>query len=78
MLKEFGRDIWTADGPDVAVVGFHYPTRMATIRLSDGGLFIWSPTQITDSLRAEVDAVGQVAELMKALEDFEKAPQSPK
>lgn len=64
MLKEFGDEIWTADGPHVAVAGFHYPTRMAIIRLSDGGLFVWSPIQLTDSLRAEVDAVGQVRHIV--------------
>ncbi|MGY3615053.1 DUF4336 domain-containing protein [Bradyrhizobium sp. USDA 10063] len=64
MLKEFDRDIWTADGPDVAVAGFHYPTRMAAIRLSDGSLFIWSPIRLTDGLRAEVDAVGQVRHII--------------
>ena len=26
MLKEFGHEIWTADGPDVALVGFRSPT----------------------------------------------------
>ena len=64
MLKEFGREIWTADGSDVAVVGFRYPTRMAAIGLSDGSLFIWSPIQLTDRLRAEVDAVGQVRHII--------------
>jgi hypothetical protein len=64
MLNEFDHDIWTADGPDVAVVGFHYPTRMAVIRLSDGGLFIWSPIQLTDGLREEVDAVGKVRHIV--------------
>ena len=64
MLKEFGHEIWTADGSDVTVVGFHYPTRMAVVRLSDGGLFIWSPIQLTDRLWAEVDAVGQVRHII--------------
>jgi len=64
MLKEFGREIWTADGPNIAVVGFDYPTRMAVIRLSGGDLFIWSPIRITDSLRTEVDAVGQVRHII--------------
>lgn len=42
MLKEFGHEIWIADGPHVSVAGFRCPTRMAVIRLSDGGVFIWS------------------------------------
>jgi hypothetical protein len=64
MLEEFGHEIWTADGPNVAVAGFHYPTRMAVVRLQDGGLFVWSPIRLTDSLRAEVDAVGQVRHIV--------------
>ncbi|MGX7745310.1 DUF4336 domain-containing protein [Rhodopseudomonas parapalustris] len=64
MLKQFGRDIWTADGPDVALSGFHYPTRMAIIRLSGGGLFIWSPIALTDGLRAEADALGEVCHIV--------------
>jgi hypothetical protein len=38
MLKEFDQEIWIADGPSVAVAGFNYPTRMAVIRLSNGGI----------------------------------------
>jgi hypothetical protein len=64
MLKEFGHEIWIGDGPDVAVVGFHYPTRMVIIRLSDGGLFVSSPIRLSSSLRAEVDAVGQVRHIV--------------
>jgi hypothetical protein len=65
MLKEFGPEIWTADGTDVvAALGFHYPTRMAVIRLADGDLFIWSPTAPTDGLRAEVDSLGKVRHLV--------------
>jgi hypothetical protein len=64
MLKQFGHEIWTSDGPDVVIVGFHYPTRMAVIRLSDQRLFIWSPIQLTDILRAEVDALGHVRHIV--------------
>ncbi|MGV7214565.1 DUF4336 domain-containing protein [Bradyrhizobium sp. UFLA05-112] len=64
MLQEFGRDIWIADGPNVAVAGFHYPTRMAVIRLPDGSLFVWSPTKITEALREAVDTVGEVRHIV--------------
>ncbi|MDH7798502.1 MULTISPECIES: DUF4336 domain-containing protein [unclassified Beijerinckia] len=65
MLKEFGSDIWIADGSDVvAALGFHYPTRMAVIRLSSGDLFIWSPTALTDDLCAKVEALGKVRHLI--------------
>lgn len=62
MLTEFGPNIWIADGPTVtAVAGFHYPTRMAAIRLADGDLVLWSPTALTDSLREEIEALGRVS-----------------
>ena len=65
MLKQFGREIWIADGPNVvAMLGFHYPTRMAVIRLPGGNLFVWSPVALTDRLRAEVDALGDVCYLV--------------
>lgn len=65
MLNPFGPGIWTADGPEVtAILGFHYPTRMAVIRLVSGGLFVWSPTALTGDLRAAVDALGPVRHLV--------------
>jgi len=65
MLTSFAPDLWIADGPPViAYAGFHYPLRMAVIRLSDGGLFLWSPIQLTDELRREVDALGTVCHIV--------------
>ena len=64
MLKQFGAEIWIADGPAVSTAGFHYATRMAVIRLSDGGLFIWSPIKLTEDLRADVDKLGEVGHLV--------------
>ena len=63
-MREFGHEIWIADGPDVAVAGFHYPTRMAVIRLADGDLFVWSPIRLADDLRAAVDGLGRVAHIV--------------
>ena len=60
MLQPFGQDIWISDGPAVRVAGFDYPTRMAVIKCTDGGLFIWSPIHLTGALRAAVDALGSV------------------
>lgn len=60
MLVSFSDDIWLADGPNVAVAGFDYPTRMAILRLSDGSLFIWSPVALGNELKTLVDALGIV------------------
>jgi hypothetical protein len=63
-LASFGPEIWTAEGPVVSFLTFPYPTRMAVIRLSGGTLFVWSPIPLDDALRAEVDALGEVAHLV--------------
>jgi hypothetical protein len=65
MLKEFGRAIWIANGPEAVVAGFRYPTRMAVMQLADGGLFIWSPVALSDSLRTAIDALGPVRHIVE-------------
>ena len=63
-LRQFGPDIWIQDGPVTPFFGFAYPTRMAVIRLSDGGLFVWSPIALSDSSRVAIDALGPVRHLV--------------
>jgi hypothetical protein len=63
-LEFFGPDIWIAEGPVVSFYGFSYPTRMIVIRLSDGGVFVWSPIALTPELKAAVDALGPVAHVV--------------
>lgn len=61
VLEAFGPEIWIGGGPTVvAAAGFHYPTRMAVIRLAGGGLFIWSPVALSADLQGAVDALGEV------------------
>jgi len=65
MLEEFGPEIWLVSGPMLtAAAGFHYPTRMAVIRLANGDLVLWSPTALSDGLRAAVEALGTVRYLV--------------
>jgi hypothetical protein len=59
-LVPFGPEIWIAEGPVAPFHGFAYPTRMAVIRLSDGGLFIWSPVELSAALQAAIDVLGPV------------------
>jgi len=63
-LRQFGPEIWVAEGPVVSFYGFPYPTRMAVIRLSDGDLFVWSPIALSDSLRVSIDALGLIRHLV--------------
>jgi len=64
MLRSFGEELWTADGPIVSIAGFDYPTRMIVIRLSDGALFVWSPTALSGELRNAVDQLGPVRHIV--------------
>ena len=64
MLNEIDRDLWIADGPTVSFFGFPYPTRMAVVRLRDGGLWLWSPIARTPELAGEVEALGPVRHLV--------------
>ena len=64
MLTSFADDIWIADGSDLSVMGFTYPTRCAVIRLADNALLVWSPVRLDDALRGQIDAIGTVAYLI--------------
>lgn len=63
-LQPFGPGLWLAGGTEVAVAGFAYPTRMAVVRLAGGGLWIWSPVALSEALRREIDALGEVGWLV--------------
>ncbi|SFD73448.1 DUF4336 domain-containing protein [Roseivivax sediminis] len=64
-LVPFAPGLHLAAGPQVeGAAGFRFPTRMAVARLSDGGLFVWSPVALTDGLRHAVDALGPVRHLV--------------
>jgi len=65
MLKPFADELWIAEGPVVQFMGlFPYPTRMAVVRLQDGGLWIWSPIALDARLESEVLALGTPRELV--------------
>ena len=60
-LAGFGPNLWMCEGPVVPFFGgFPYPTRMAVIRLSEGGLFVWSPVALSAVLKREIDGLGPV------------------
>ncbi|UOA26464.1 DUF4336 domain-containing protein [Pseudosulfitobacter sp. DSM 107133] len=65
-MTPFGPGLWLVDGPAVTgAAGFRFPTRMAVIRLPDGGgLWVWSPVALSQEIRAAVDALGQVRHLI--------------
>jgi len=63
-LQPFGPEIWLANGGQAQVAGFRYPTRMAVIRLTGGGLLVWSPVALDDDLAAELAGLGEVRVLV--------------
>ena len=60
ILRQFGPGIWMADGTVVPFLSFRYPTRMAVVLLSSGGLWVWSPISLNAALKREGDALGAV------------------
>lgn len=59
MLSRLDDDLWTVATPH-RMFGLHLGTRMTVVKLHGGGLLLHSPVQISDALRAEVDALGPV------------------
>lgn len=64
MLELLGPDLWIADGGIVSFKGFDYPTRMAIVRLADGGLWLWSPVERTAAIEQEVRGLGPVRHIV--------------
>jgi Domain of unknown function (DUF4336) len=64
MLQNIGNEIWIADGDCVSFYGFPYPTRCVIIRLKEGGLWVWSPIELTRELLGEVNELGSVHHLV--------------
>jgi hypothetical protein len=62
-LKPVAAGLWIVDGPlirfGLPFLKMPFPTRMTMIRLGGGGLFIHSPTALTQALREEIARIGQ-------------------
>ncbi|HEY7772028.1 MAG TPA: DUF4336 domain-containing protein [Marinagarivorans sp.] len=63
-LKPVAHNIWLVDSETINFKGVPFPTRMTVIRLQTGGLFVHSPTDLTASLRSEIDKLGPVEHLV--------------
>ncbi len=59
MLVQRGESLWTHEAP-LRFLGFEIGRIMSVVRLSSGGLFVQSPSQLSDALAAELDALGDV------------------
>ena len=58
-LKPVGKDLWTIDGPVVRAYGLPFPTRMVVLRLSDGGLWLWSPIRLDERVEQAISSLGE-------------------
>lgn len=60
--KPIAADAWIVDGPIIRFglpwPKMPFPTRMTLLRLGGDGLFVHSPTPLTDALRAGIEALG--------------------
>ena len=63
-LKPVAEDIWLIDAPHVKFYGLPFSTRCTVVRLASGGLWVHSPTQLTDALKAELAELGPVEHLI--------------
>lgn len=63
MLEPLGEGLWQSRF-DLFAGGVHFPGRMVVARLSDGGLWLWSPVPIDDALAAAITELGPVAHIV--------------
>jgi hypothetical protein len=63
-LKPVAENIWIVDGPIIRFKKMPFPTRMTVIQLQSGDLFVHSPIALVDSLKSQIDALGQVRHLI--------------
>jgi Domain of unknown function (DUF4336) len=63
--KPFAEEVWLVEGPEIGFdwygLKLPFPTRMTIVRLSDGGLWLHSPTAPDPTL---LDALGPVTDLV--------------
>ena len=64
VLKPVAENVWIVDGPEIRFnylgLKLPFPTRMTVIKLADGGLFVHSPTSLTDALAEQILEAGPV------------------
>lgn len=63
-LEQVAQSLWIAEGGIVNFYGFAYPTRCVIVRLDSGALWVWSPVELTERLRREVETLGPVTHLV--------------
>jgi hypothetical protein len=63
-LREFGKNLWIADGPLVRDIGLLFPTRMTVAKLSTGDLWVSSPVPVPSETLEHITEKGPVRYLV--------------
>ena len=63
-LKLVAQDLWVIDGPVIKFYGLPFTTRATVLRLKNGGLFVHSPTKLTEDLVSQISGLGEVRYLI--------------
>ncbi len=64
MIVKVDKNIWIVEGNCVSFYGFSYPTRSVIVKLENNELWIWSPIELSQTLKSEVAAIGQPKHLV--------------
>jgi hypothetical protein len=64
VLKPVAEDVFVVDGAPLRLLGLVVPVRMSVVRLSDGGMWLHSPTRHSPALQAEIERHGPIAHLV--------------
>lgn len=64
VLKPAAPDVWIVDGPAIRFYGIPFSTRMTVVRLSDGSVWLHSPTFADPSLVEAVKSLGPVRHMI--------------
>jgi Domain of unknown function (DUF4336) len=64
VLKPVTEGLWIVDSGPLRVFGLTLPIRMTVLRLSNGDLWLHSPTRFTEELRAQLEQQGRIRHLI--------------
>ena len=62
--KPVGTELWVVDAEPIHPLGFPLPLRMSVIRLANGDLLLYSPTQHSPALQRELETLGPIRHLV--------------
>lgn len=62
--KPVDTDVWVIDAAPIHPLGLPLPLRMTVIRLANGDLMLYSPTQHSPALQREIEGLGTIRHLV--------------